>query len=234
LKETKDLILIFSLSLNFGFLIAGGWYYLIRMSSPVASAAPATAAAEPAPLPSAVATAAPVALTTEGHPSRGPANAPVTIVEFSDFQCPFCGRETPVLKQIEDAYPGKIRRVFRQFPIASIHSKAKKAAEASLCANEQGKFWELHDTLFEQPSALELTDIYRKADGLKLNKDSFRNCLESSKYAAAVEHDLQEGIQAGVTGTPAVFINGRMVNGARPYADMASLIGSELAKPQKP
>jgi protein-disulfide isomerase len=230
-KEIKDLILIFSLSLNFGFVIAGAWYGINRLSPLAASAAAPVPATTPAA--GALENTAPVALTTEGHPSRGPANAPVTIVEFSDFQCPFCGRETPVLKQLEDAYPGKIRRIFRQFPIASIHSKAQKAAEASLCANEQGKFWEMHDTLFEQPLALELTDIYKKADGLRLNKDSFKNCLESSRYAAAVEHDLQEGIQAGVTGTPAVFINGRMVNGARPYADLSSIIGGELAKPPR-
>jgi protein-disulfide isomerase len=219
MKEIKDLILIFSLSLNFGFLIAGAWYYVMRMSPPA-----------PAEMPAEAADAPPVALTMEGHPSRGPANAAITLVEFSDFECPFCARETPVLKQIEDAYAGKVRRVFRQFPIAEIHPRARKAAEASLCANEQGRFWEMHGTLFEQPSALELTDLYKKAERLGLKTDSFKDCLESSRYAGQVENDLREGIQAGVTGTPAMFINGRIVTGARPYADLAGIIDAELAR----
>jgi protein-disulfide isomerase len=232
MKNVKDVILIFSLSLNFGVVLAGTAFYLFGKSSPalmlMGNAAPApSAAAAPA------GSAAPVTVSTEGHPSRGPATAPITLVEFSDFECPFCARATPVLKQLEEAYPGQIRRVFRQFPLMAIHPGAERAAEASLCAAEQERFWEMHDALFEQPVALDPADLHRKAAQVGLDAASFKTCLDMQKYADTIEQDLKEGVAHGVTGTPAVFINGRLVSGARPYAEFAQVIDAELARLQK-
>lgn len=229
----KEWVLIFSLSLNFGFAIAAGWLYATRTPAVTASA-PATAPAAPAgaaaPAPVAAASVAPVSLSTAGHPSRGDANAPVTIIEFSDYQCPFCARVSPVLQQVEAAYAGKVRRVFRQFPLIAIHKDAKKAAEASLCAAEHGRFWEMHDALFEQPPALDVVSLKQKAQAAGLDAAKFSACLDSGKHSADVEKDLAEGVRAGVNATPAIFINGRPLPGARPFEDFARVIDEELAK----
>jgi protein-disulfide isomerase len=233
MKDRNDWILVFSLSLNFGFLIAGGWHYVTRTKPVTPLAAAASAPAALAPEGAAAAAAAPaarVAVATEGHPSRGAVDAPVTIVEFSDFECPFCARVGPILRQLEEAYGGKVRRVYRQFPLVTLHPRARKAAEASLCADEQQRFWEMHEALFEQPLALEPSDLSAKAQRLGLDMQRFGACLDSGRFSARVEQDLQEGVRVGVTGTPAVFINGRMVSGARPYADFARIIDEELAR----
>lgn len=234
MKNVKDVILIFSLSLNFGVVLAGTAFYLFGTSSPAVTLmgnAPAPSAVPAAVAP--VGSAAPVTVSTEGHPSRGAATAPITLVEFSDFECPFCARATPVLKQLEEAYPGQIRRVFRQFPLMAIHPGAERAAEASLCAAEQERFWEMHDALFEQPVALDPADLHRKAAQVGLDAALFKTCLDMQKYAGTIEQDLKEGVAHGVTGTPAVFINGRLVSGARPYAEFAQVIDAELARLQK-
>ena len=216
MKDRHDWILVFSLSLNFGFLIAGGWHYVTRTPAVTPLAAAAAVPAATAPEHAAAAPAARVAVATEGHPSRGAVDAPVTIVEFSDFECPFCARVGPILRQLEEAYGGKVRRVYRQFPLVTLHPRAKKAAEASLCADEQQRFWAMHEALFEQPLALEPSDLSAKAQWLGLDMQRFGACLDSGRFSARVEQDLQEGVRVGVTGTPAVFINGRMVSGARP------------------
>ncbi len=169
-------------------------------------------------------------VATEGFPARGPANAPVTLVEFSDFECPFCGTLFPTLLRIERAYGDKVRIVFRQFPIAELHPNAPKAAEASLCANEQQKFWELHDAMFSDQQNLGIASLKTKAADLKLDMARFNSCLDTGKYADAVKNDLLEGSKAGVSGTPGIFLNGRYLSGARPYEEFQQMIDEELAR----
>jgi len=171
-----------------------------------------------------------IQVATEGHPAKGPATAPVTIVEFSDFQCPFCSRVEPTLSQIEQKYGDKIRVVFRQFPLNSIHPMAQKAAEASLCANEQGKFWQMHDAMFGDQEKLQVADLKAKAGKLGLDQAKFDQCLDTGKYVARIEDDTKAGAAAGVSGTPAFFINGRSLSGAQPYEALAQVIDQELAK----
>jgi protein-disulfide isomerase len=167
---------------------------------------------------------------TEGSPAKGPAAAPVTIVEFSDFECPFCGALFPTLKQIEAKYGDKLRIVFRQFPLTNIHPHAQKAAEASLCANEQKKFWEMHDAMFQDNKNLEVDALKQKASALKLDRASFDACLDSAKYAAAIKKDTLAGAGLGVTGTPAMFINGRLFGGVLPFENLVKIIDEELQK----
>ncbi len=167
-------------------------------------------------------------VATEGYPSHGPADAPVTIVEFSDFECPYCQSMLGTIKNVQEAYGEKVRLVYRQFPLNSIHPNAQRAAEASLCANDQGKFWEMHDLMFEDQSGLSVGALTKKAESLELDSAAFETCLTSNKYAAQVKQDVMEGTVAGVTGTPAVFINGRPLIGNVPYGDVAQIIDDEL------
>jgi protein-disulfide isomerase len=162
-------------------------------------------------------------------PAKGPANAPVTIVEFSDFQCPFCSRLTPTLAEVEKKYGNKIRLVFRQYPLP-FHQNAQKAAEASLCALDQGKFWELHDAMFSNQQELGVDQLKAKAASLGLNADKFNKCLDSGEKAAAIQADVKAGSAAGVNGTPAMFINGRFINGAVPIDQITTVIDDELRR----
>ena len=171
-----------------------------------------------------------VDLEIEGHPSMGLDDAPITIVEFSDFECPFCRRALPALEQIDETYGDKIRVVFRQFPLNNIHPRAQKAAEASLCAHEQGEFWTMHDLLFAEPVELEVASLKAKAAGLGLDTEAFNSCLDTGKNADEVGRDIQAGVVVGVTGTPAIFINGRIVTGAQPFETYAEIIDEELAR----
>jgi protein-disulfide isomerase len=164
---------------------------------------------------------------TEGHPAKGPENAPVTIVEFSDFECPFCSRVVPTLEQVEKEYGDKVRIVFRQYPLP-MHPNAPKAAEASLCAQEQGKFWEMHDAMFADQRGLGVDALKAKAAEIGLDTEKFNQCLDSGQYAEAVQADMQAGQKAGVTGTPAMFVNGRLVSGAVPFENIAEVIDAEL------
>ena len=168
-----------------------------------------------------------------GHPSKGPATAPVTIVEFSDFECPYCGGLFPTMRRIEDTYKDKIRLVYRQFPLNNIHPRAQKAAEASLCANEQNKFWQLHDVMFTDQKNLTVEDLKAKAAALSLNAATFATCLDSGKHAAAIQSSLEEGNRLGVDGTPALFINGRYLGGNQPYDAIAKIIEDELLRSGK-
>lgn len=163
-------------------------------------------------------------------PVKGPANAPVTIVEFSDFQCPFCSRVIPSINKVKETYGDKVRIAFRQFPLTNIHPNAQKAAEASLCANDQGKFWELHDAMFANQGALGVDQLKAKAVELGMNADSFNQCLDSGKHAGQVSADMAAGTAAGVSGTPAMFVNGRFLNGAVPFEDIAKIIDDELQR----
>ena len=164
-----------------------------------------------------------------GSPAKGPAKAPVTIIEFSDFECPFCGRVNPSIEEAMHTYGDQIRVVFRQFPL-NIHPRAPKAAEAALCANDQGKFWEMHDAMFADQKKLEIADLKAKAGALGLDQAKFDACLDGGTMAARVAADLADGQKAGVTGTPAIFINGRVISGAVPFADLAKVIDDELMR----
>lgn len=169
-----------------------------------------------------------VDVATEGHPSHGPADAPVTIVEFSDFECPYCQAMLGTIKNVQETYGEKIRLVYRQFPLNSIHPNAQKAAEASLCASEQGRFWEMHDLMFEDQSGLSVEALTKKAESLDLDGPAFETCLTSNKYAEQVKQDVMDGTVVGVTGTPAVFVNGRPLIGNIPYDQLAEIIDDEL------
>lgn len=160
-------------------------------------------------------------------PSRGPDNAKVTIVEFSDFECPFCSRAVGTVDQVMQAYPGKVRLVFRQFPL-SFHPHAAKAAEAALCANEQKRFWEYHDTLFKNQKALEVPQLKEHAKSVGLDEKKFAECLDSGRLKAQVEEDTEAGSAAGVSGTPAFFINGVSLSGAQPMEEFKKVIDQEL------
>jgi len=168
-------------------------------------------------------------VATAGYPSRGPAAAPVTIVEFADFECPFCGGFYPTLKLIEKNYADKVRLVYRQFPLTNMHPNAQKAAEASLCANEQGRFWEYYDALFSDQSRLSVPALKQTAQTLGLNSAAFNTCLDSGKHAATIQKDKDEARKIGVSGTPTVFINGRLLGG-RSYAEVQEVIDDELQR----
>ena len=163
-----------------------------------------------------------------GHPSIGPEDAPVTVVEFSDFECPHCASAGAVLHQLYEEFEGKIRIVFRQYPLWMIHKKAWKAAEASLCAAEQGKFWEMHNLLFSGQDKLDNEGLKEKAKQLELDQDRFDQCLDSGKYSDAVDLDMIEGSKAGISGTPAFFINGRPLEDRFSYESIRKIVLEEL------
>ena len=160
---------------------------------------------------------------------RGDAKAPVTIVEFSDFQCPFCQKAQVTLKNLLAKYDGRVKLAFLDFPMRTLHPQAQVAAEASRCAEEQGKFWEYHDALFADQSKLDETGLVQTARGLGLDEKSFQSCLNAGKFKSQIEQDLQEGNKVGAAGTPAFFIDGIFVNGVRPEAEFEKIIDTELA-----
>jgi len=160
---------------------------------------------------------------------RGNPKAPVMIVEFSDFQCPYCHQVEPTLKALLAKYPDKVSLAYRDFPLTSIHPQAELAAEASRCAGEQGKFWEYHDQLYGS-SNLDRAGLLDDARNLKLDEKQFDSCLTDGKYKAEVSRDAQEGTQAGVSGTPGFFVNGVPLSGALPLDTFARAIDDELAR----
>jgi protein-disulfide isomerase len=160
---------------------------------------------------------------------RGNAKAPVMIVEFSDYQCPYCHQIEPTVKSLLAKYGDKVSFSYRDFPLSAIHPYAMGAAEASRCAEEQGKFWEYHDQLFAA-SKLEKDDLIGYARNLKLDDKQFDSCLTSEKYKADIDKDEQEGRNAGVNGTPGFFINGVFVNGAKPESEFTGIIDDELGR----
>ena len=169
-------------------------------------------------------------VAADGFPATGPPDAAVTIVEFSDFQCPFCARFLPALERAKKEYAGKLRVVYRHFPLSSIHPHAQKAAEASLCAADQGRFWELHDLMFAEQQALVVSDLKEKARRLGMDGGQFDLCLDEGRHAGAVRRDFLTGEALGITGTPALFVNGRSLPGAVPFEHLAELIDDELAR----
>lgn len=162
--------------------------------------------------------------------SLGAANAPVTVVEFSDFQCPFCLRVAPTLKRLRQAYGDRIRIVWKDFPLTSIHPQAFKAAEAGNCAREQGKFWEYHDLLFGNQQALEPEFLKKYAADAGLDAAAFSSCLDTAKYSDRVQEQMGVGTSLGVSSTPSTFVNGRLVSGAVPYETFTAIIDEELER----
>ena len=170
-----------------------------------------------------------VQVSVEGRPFIGPEDAPVTIVEFSDYQCPFCGRHfQQTLPQLLREYEGKVKYVLINYPIASLHPFAQKAGEAAECAFDQDKFWEYHDALFTNQQSLGVDSLKRYASELGLNATTFNTCLDSGAKTAQVLKDFQDGQSYGVTGTPTFFINGQRLVGARPFASFKSIIDAAL------
>jgi protein-disulfide isomerase len=176
-----------------------------------------------------------IEVSLDDDPVKGSPNAKVTIVEFSDFQCPFCARfAAQTLPQIEEKYikTGKVKLVYRDFPL-NFHQYAQKAAEAAECADEQGKFWEYHDILFQKQSewaTVGESKFKEYAQQLGLNTQKFNQCLDSGKYANEVQKDYNDGLKYGVSGTPTFFINGIKVVGAQPYSVFEQIIEQELSK----
>jgi protein-disulfide isomerase len=169
--------------------------------------------------------------SNEGAPTLGKKNAPVTLVEFSDFQCPYCQAAAPVLKQVAEKFGDQVHIVYRQYPITSIHPFAFKAAEASLCANEQGKFWELHDAMFADQKKLAVSDLKATARRLGLDSKKFDGCLDSGRYVEQVQNDVREAQRISANGTPAMYINGTYVEGGSvPFSVLESLLQREIAR----
>lgn len=168
-----------------------------------------------------------------GSPAKGPENAAVTVVEFSDFQCPACKSLQGDFKRLKETYSDRVRFAFRQFPLTSIHPQAFKAAEAALCAEDQGKFWNMHDALFEHQRELGIDQLKTRATELELDADTFTKCLDSGVHADQVRTDMRAGQEAGVTGTPSIFVNGRRVTllrGVSPFEVISAIIDDELER----
>jgi protein-disulfide isomerase len=168
-------------------------------------------------------------IPTKGFPTLGPADAPITIVEFSDYQCPYCRRwHEEVYKQLLAAYPGKIRMVYRNLPLTSIHPDAQAAAEAALCAGEQDAYWPFHNKLFSSDS-LNTQTFLQYAQDLSLNVEQFQACITDQKYKDAIQADSDFAVNLGVRSTPTFFINGLAVVGAQPLEVFQQVIDKELA-----
>lgn len=162
-----------------------------------------------------------------GRAAQGPANAPIQMIEFSDFQCPYCLRAYPTLMKVLQTYGDRIRFVYRHYPLKN-HPQARPAAEAAQCANEQGKFWPYHNHLFSAGNQLSDADLKQAAVAVGADPVKFNACFDSHKYSADVDTDIAAADEAGVTGTPAFFINGRMLTGAQPLEAFKRLIDEEL------
>jgi protein-disulfide isomerase len=172
------------------------------------------------------------AVAEAGRPARGPAGAPIEMIEFSDFQCPYCLKANPTVTQVLNTYGDRIRFVYRNYPLPN-HPYARPAAEAAQCANEQGKFWPYHDQLFARAGRLSGDDLKSAAADAGLDAANFESCVAARKYKADVDADIAAGEAACVDGTPAFFINGRALTGAQPFEVFKQLIDEELARHNK-
>lgn len=182
----------------------------------------------PTPTPAAGDDFSKVPKVTSGDHVRGDSNAKVTLIEYSDFQCPYCGQLEPTMEKILADYKGKVRVVYRHFPLTTIHPYAQGAAEASECAAEQGKFWEMHDILFSNQTALDETSLKSYAGKIGLNASQFASCLSSHKYASAISQSSSDAQASGITGTPGVWVGNQLIKGAYPYDTFKQLIDSML------
>jgi protein-disulfide isomerase len=170
---------------------------------------------------------APVKIPVGGSPVRGPADARITLVEFSDFECPFCSAAVKQVDIVMAAYPKDIKLIYKQFPL-SMHPHAEIAAEASLAAREQGKFWEMYDVLFKNYRRLSRENILLLAKQIGLDMDKFTADLDSHKYKAEIKKDIADGEDANVYGTPAFYINGKQYNGEVSLAALKPILAAEL------
>lgn len=169
-------------------------------------------------------------VSQDDDPALGPADAPVVIIEFSDYQCPYCKRwHDEVFERMLAEYGDVVRFVYRDFPLGSIHPFAAGAAEAANCANEQNAYWDYHQALFSYKYNLDHDSLLQYANDLGLDMTAFRECLESRRYRDEVQADYNAALQLGVNSTPTFFINGRPVIGAQPYEVFANIIEEELA-----
>ena len=169
-------------------------------------------------------------VVADGFASYGPADAPVTIVEFSDFECPYCAQLLRALEEVKEQYADTVRIVYRHYPLTGLHPHAWKAAEAALCAGEQGQFWPFHDLMFEEQGVLGVPDLKAKAVRIGLDRHEFDRCLDSGRHYETVLADVRAGDAVGVSGTPALFVNGRFVGGAVAFATLAEIIDDELRR----
>ncbi len=221
---------VLALVLVFGMLMSGGSIgsrAVADAPTPSPSAQPSVndpSAAQPP--------AGPVKEVSDSDHLLGKKDAKVTVIEYSDFQCPFCSQIEPSLEQMRKDFPNDVRMVYRHFPL-SFHPEAQKAAEASECAAKLGgndAFWKMHDQLFANQQTLG-TELYtRLAKELRLNEANFKKCLDSGEMAAKISADMASGNDAGVNGTPATFINGKLVSGAVPYATLKAELTAAGAK----
>ncbi len=169
----------------------------------------------------------PVSIPVAGAPVRGPADARITLVEFSDFECPYCSAAVKQVDAVMAAYPKDVKLIYKQFPL-DMHPHARMAAEASLAANEQGKFWEMYDVLFKNFRRLSRENILALAQQIGLDINKFKADLESGKYKAVIDKDLADGDAAGVYGTPSFYINGRQYNGELTLAALKPILDATL------
>jgi len=170
-----------------------------------------------------------VTVASDPTRARGNADAPITIVEFSDYQCPYCHQVEPTIEAVLAKYGDKVRFAYRDFPLRNIHEHAEMAAEASRCALEQGKFWEYHDQLFKATN-LDKESLVQYARNANADPQKFEACLTSEKYKAGIDKDIEDGRKAGVSGTPTFFINGISTSGAQQQDTFTRIIDDELAR----
>jgi protein-disulfide isomerase len=174
----------------------------------------------------------PVVISIDGDPVKGPSDAKITLVEFSDFQCPYCSKAVAEADAVLRKYPKDVRLVFKQFPLDA-HSQARMAAEASLAAHAQGKFWPMHDKLFANSHELSRDHILGWAKEIGLDMTKFKGDFESGKYKSAVEREISQGETAGVEGTPSFFVNGKHYNGGLELAEFGPILEAEMKTARK-
>lgn len=171
-------------------------------------------------------------VSADDDPRKGPADAPVQIIEFSDFQCPYCGKAAETVEAVVQKYGDKVSVVYRDFPLP-MHKEAHRASQAAQCANDQGKFWQYHDVLFKNVQKMKDEDLQEHATTAGLDVEKFKSCLSANTHVAEIDKDIADGKKVGMSGTPGFFINGRFLGGARPVEDFAAIIDEELAKAAK-
>jgi protein-disulfide isomerase len=227
--------LIFVVGLGLGFLVRG-WVPLDGTSQTTsatagASSDPAASVAQTDPnLPAETPQVVRYEIPIDDDPVLGSDSAPITIVEFSDYECPYCRQwHSEVYTQLIDTYGDQVRFVYRDFPLESIHVNAKPAAEAANCANEQGYFWDYHDKLFSMELGLSPEAYQEYASQLGMDEESFLECIESGRYQQEVQSDFDFAANLGVRSTPTFFINGIAVVGAQPFEVFQQVIEKELA-----
>ncbi|MDA8793371.1 DsbA family protein [Bacteriovoracaceae bacterium] len=167
----------------------------------------------------------------EGAPSLGPESAKVTIVEYSDFQCPYCAKGSEIMAQLKKKYKGKIKIAFKNFPLP-FHNQAKQAAVGAMCAFDQSSelFWKMHDQLFKDQSKLDSSSLKATAKSLGLKSEKFNECLDGNKFMQRIDQDIAEGKKLGIKSTPTFFVNGQLVAGALPVEEFSKLIEEQLAQ----